>query len=378
MIAEVRCMNVRCGHPSRLGADELGRTFRCARCGSKLPRGLSGIDASYQSSLPPVGLRSPWEAARGARGSRQETAPAMPRRFGRFEIRGMLGAGSCATVFRAFDPALEREVALKVPHPGVLRGAKARARFEGEAKALARLRHPAIVPIYETGRFGEMPYLATAFIAGRTLAEVLEAGPFGCNRAAEVAIELAEALGYAHGLGIVHRDVKPANVLIEPAGGVHLTDFGLAHRRDAAKLTREGALIGTPAYLAPEQSGTQSTPAHPLVDQYALGVVLYEMLAGRPPFLGPPSLVIYSARYDPPLAPRSLRADVPRPLERICLKAMARRPEDRYPTCLALADDLRRWLDGDAVEADVSGPPLTRAMDWLRRRSAILLTGILG
>ena len=302
----------------------------------------------------------------------------MPGRIGRFEIRGMLGAGSCATVFRAFDPALEREVALKVPHPGSLRGEKAQARFQGEAKALARLRHPGIVPIYETGRFGELPYLATAFIAGLTLAEVLEAGPFGCSRAAEVTVELAEALGYAHGLGIVHRDVKPANILIEPGGGVHLTDFGLAHRRDAAKLTREGALIGTPAYLAPEQSGTESVPADPRVDQYALGVVLYEMLTGRAPFLGPPSLVIYSARHDAPIPPRGLRADLPRPLERICLKAMARRPEERYPTCLALADDLRRWLEGEPVEADVSEPPLARAMGWLRRRSAMLLSGVLG
>jgi eukaryotic-like serine/threonine-protein kinase len=302
----------------------------------------------------------------------------MPSRFGRFEIRGMLGAGSCAKVFRAFDPALEREVALKIPHPGSLQGARAQARFEGEAKALARLRHPAIVPIYEAGRFADVPYLATAFIAGRTLAELLESGPFGFVRAAEATIVLAEALGYAHGLGIVHRDVKPANVLIEPAGGVHLTDFGLAHRRDAAKLTRDGALIGTPAYLAPEQSATEAAPAHPLMDQYALGVVLYEMLTGRAPFLGPPSLVIYSARHEPPLPPGSLRDDTPRPLERICLKAMAHRPEDRYPTCLALADDLRRWLDGEPVDADSGDPPFARALVWLRRRSAALLSGVLG
>ncbi len=372
MIAEVRCMNVRCGRPSRLGADELGRTFRCARCGSKLPQSLSGVESSFRSSLAPMRLGHPWDVGR------RETVPTAPARFGRFEIRGKLGAGSCATVFRAFDPALEREVALKVPHPGALQGPKAQARFEGEAKALARLRHPAIVPIYEAGRFGDVPYLATAFIAGRTLAELLEAGPFGCVRAAEVTLELAEALGYAHGLGIVHRDVKPANILIEPSGGVHLTDFGLAHRQDAAKLTRDGALIGTPAYLAPEQSGTDATPAHPLVDQYALGVVLYEMLTGRPPFLGPPSLVIYSARHDSPIAPRALRADLSPPLETICLKAMSVRPEDRYPTCLALADDLRRWLDGGPVEAEGNLPPLGRALGWLKRRSAMLLTGLLG
>ena len=297
---------------------------------------------------------------------------ALPARLGRFQVRSLLGSGSCATVYRAFDPELEREVALKVPHPGSLVASEKLDRFLGEARALARLRHPGIVPVFEAGRFGDLPYLATAYIAGRSLAGVIADGPLPLARAVEVAADLAEALGHAHGVGVVHRDVKPGNVLVETGGAVHLADFGLAHRHDAGALTRTGVVVGTPAYLAPERAACGEESALPESDQYSLGVVLYEMLCGRPPFLGPPPMVLYSARFDDPLPPRHLRHDLPRSLERVCLKAMAKDPSERYPSCPAFAAELRRWLRRSRRPSR-SGS-IDRAVRWLRTRPVVAVS----
>lgn len=299
---------------------------------------------------------------------------AMPSRFGRFLVRGHLGTGSCATVYRAFDPDLEREVALKVPNAGAVAGSAGLARFVGEAKALARLRHPGIVAVFEAGLFGEVPYLATDYIAGRTLREEIADGPIEFARAARVAADLAEALDYAHDASVVHRDVKPANVLVSTCGRVHLTDFGLAGRPDPATPNRPWVLVGTPAYVAPEQASDGEAEAIPASDQYSLAVVLYEMLCGRPPFLGPPALVLYAASQDDPVPLRVFRPGVPRALERICLKGMARRPADRYPSCRVMADDLRHWLAARRPGVPRPSGALERAIGWIRRRPAATLS----
>jgi serine/threonine protein kinase len=298
---------------------------------------------------------------------------ARPVRLGRFEVRGSLGSGTHATVYRGYDPDLDREVALKVPHAAAFDGARGRARFVTEARAMARLRHPGIVPVFETGWSGESPYLATALIEGVTLARRLEAGPLAPVDAARVAAELAEALDHAHGLGLVHRDVKPANVMLEPSGRVQLADFGLVRLQNAPEPSRDGALVGTPAYLAPELALGGHGPAGPETDQYGLGVVLYETLCGRTPFLGPPARVLVAALYDDPIAPSEYRPSVPRDLERVCLRAMARRPEDRYPSCAALAADLRSWLDR-ADAAEQRRESLRQAVGWLSKRPAAVLT----
>lgn len=379
MVVEVRCPNPTCRRPSRLGGDTLGRTFRCARCGTKLPRS-SGAEASPWSDRDGSAewgrvRAAPWEDEDDVGG--RSLGSAMPSRFGRFLVRGHLGTGSCATVYRAFDPDLERDVALKVPNAGAVAGSSALARFVGEAKALARLRHPGIVAVFEAGVFGEVPYLATDYIAGRTLREEIADGPLDFARAARVAADLAEALDYAHESAVVHRDVKPANVLVSTRGGVHLTDFGLAGRPDPEAPHRPWALIGTPTYVAPEQASDGTAGAIPASDQYSLGVVLYEMLCGRPPFLGPPALVLYAATQDDPVPLRVFRHGVPRPLERICLKAMARGPADRYPSCRALADDLRRWLGSRRARGGRPTGALERAVGWFRRRpSAALSTAL--
>jgi serine/threonine protein kinase len=274
------------------------------------------------------------------------------RGLGRFRIVGLLGEGRHATVYRAADPTLEREVALKLLRTGAPRSSRAFERFLGEARALARLRHPRIVSVYEAGRDGDQLYIALALIEGTSLAEVVAGSRLTHRRGAEIVAELAEALAYAHGFGIVHRDVKPANVRLDAQGAVYLMDFGIAYRPDSNEApTPPGTILGTPAYIAPEQAVRSSGAVLPASDQYSLGAVFYELLCGRPPFCGPPSYVLFHAiNHDPP-DPRDIDRTIPRPLADICRKAMAKRPERRYPSCDALAADLRRWLQGSRPQA---------------------------
>jgi serine/threonine protein kinase len=268
-------------------------------------------------------------------------------RFGRFLIKNVLGEGTHATVFRAYDPILERDVALKVPRTGVPKTAKALERFLGEARALAQLQHPRIVPIHEAGCAGDRYYIAMALIDGCSLADRLVEGPLNPEHATEIIADLAEALAYAHNLGIVHRDVKPANVRLDRQGAVYLMDFGIAYRPDSGELPLPaGKLLGTPAYVAPEQAQGGQPAALPASDQYSLGSVFYEMLCGRPPFCGPPSYVIFHAIHHSPPSPQTLVPKIPRALSAICLKTLAKNPDRRYGDCREFACDLRRWLQG--------------------------------
>jgi tRNA A-37 threonylcarbamoyl transferase component Bud32 len=299
---------------------------------------------------------------------------------GRFCIRARVGAGAFATVYRAYDPQLDREVALKVPHPGSLDDPTSRARFLREARAAANLRHPHIVPVFEAGAQDPDVYLASGLVRGRTLASVSQEGPMDFRRAANIVRVLAEALAYAHDQGVVHRDVKPANVLLDEHGQPQLLDFGLAFRLGVeVRLTQEGALLGTPVYMAPEQIGGMGTEAaSPASDQYSLGVVLYELLAGRAPFEGPTEAVLYQALHQEPPPLRRVRAGVPADLEMVCRKAMARRAEERYGSCRELADDLRRWLEGEPIRVRRAGW-LERALKWVQRRptQAALVAAVL-
>jgi hypothetical protein len=281
--------------------------------------------------------------------SRGVAEPAADRAaLGRFRITDVLGEGKHATVYRAYDPLLERQVALKLPRREVASTPRAMERFLGEARALARLHHPRIVPIYEAGRCGGQYYIAMALIEGRSLAEALDEEAPSCRRGAEIATGLAEALAYAHGLGIVHRDVKPANVRVDTEGGVYLMDFGIAYRPDSGEMpTPPGKILGTPAYVAPEQARGGQADVLPASDQYSLGAVLYELLCGRPPFFGPAAYVlVHTLHHDPPPL-RELAPEVPRSLAAICRKAMDKQPDRRYASCHALGDDLRRWLRGE-------------------------------
>jgi hypothetical protein len=295
----------------------------------------------------------------------------LPQSIGRFQVRAELGSGAFGMVYRAYDPQLDREVALKVPRAGTLSTPQRVSRFLREGRTAARLFHPHIVPVYDAGQDGGHFYIASAFIEGRTLADALGDGPFDFRRAAEVVHDLARALAYAHGERVVHRDVKPANVMLDGAGRPHLMDFGLARRQEGdEKLTQDGAVMGTPAYMAPELAAGEGTEAGPACDQYSLGVLLYELLAGAAPFAGPVDLVLYHAAHTEPRPPRALRPEVPSDLQTICLKAMAKRPADRYADCRALADDVRRWQEGEPIRARRPGL-VERAARWCRREPAL-------
>jgi hypothetical protein len=331
-----------------------GKRTRCKQCG----RTFLAAETVGDAPAPPP------------------AAPGLPAAIGRFQVRARVGVGSFGAVYRAFDPQLDREVALKVPRPGVLDEPRRVERFLREARAAARLRHPHIVPVFDAGKDGEQYYIASAFVEGNSLAAAVDEKGMDFRRAAQVVRELAEALAYAHEQGIVHRDVKPANVMLDGKGRPHLMDFGLASKQDESeKLTNDGALLGTPAYMAPEQAGGQKGEAQPASDQYSLGVLLYELLTGQTPFAGTPSIVLYHAINTEPKPPHSLRPDVPRDLETICLKAMAKRAEERYADCQALADDLRRWLEGEPIAARPLGFG-ERLLRWSRREPR--LAGALG
>jgi tRNA A-37 threonylcarbamoyl transferase component Bud32 len=379
MPIEVRCTNPNCNKRHQVPSASAGKSVRCRACGETFIAAEAPTLIDPRTAYADEVLEPAWSTAPSA-----SPAPVLPShatltsaRVGRFVIRGKLGAGAFGTVYRAYDPQLDREVALKVPNPGVMADAKRAERFLREAKAAANLRHPHIVPVFDTGKDGDTFYIASAFIAGQPLSDTIEEHGTDFARAARIVRELAEALAYAHGQGIVHRDVKPQNVMVDRHDRVHLMDFGLAARHDEeSRLTADGTVLGTAAYMAPEQAAGQKGEAQPSFDQYAVGVVLYELLTGTVPFKGPVPVVIHSHLHAEPAPPRTLRPEVPRDLETICLRALSKRPEDRYPNCQELADDLRRWLEGEPVTARRMGVA-ERVARWVRKEPKLAAAGAL-
>ncbi len=356
-----------CGKIARVADEYAGRQVRCPGCQHKF-KVVSGQTSQPRDTLPSAPATLPESHPHeqvAASGSTVGT------QLGRFVIREKVGVGAFGAVFRAFDSQLQREVALKVPQDHLLNEPRVIERFLREAKAAARLQHPNIVPIYDTGQEGAHHYIASAFIHGRTLAAVLESEVLTYRQIAELVQQLASAMAHAHELGIVHRDIKPANVMVDTEGRAHLMDFGLAFRAEGAdQRTHVGAVIGTPAYMAPEQAQGQGDEPLPESDQYSLGVVLYELLTGEVPFHGPAAIVLYNVLNKQPAPPRQVQPAVPADLETICLKAMAKKPEERYASCQDLADDLRRWLDGEPIHARRHGL-LERTWRWGRRNPVV-------
>jgi prepilin-type processing-associated H-X9-DG protein len=256
-------------------------------------------------------------------------------------------------VYKALQRGLNRTVALKMIRSAADAGEHELARFRIEAEAVARLRHPNIVQIFEIGDADGQPFFSLEFVDGGTLAQKIAKMPQPPREAAWTVQRLAEAVQYAHEHGIVHRDLKPANVLLTADGGPKISDFGLAKQLDGNSVhTQSGTILGTPSYMAPEQAEGRIAQVGPLSDVYALGAIFYEMLTGLPPFKG-------SSTWDTleqvctrmPVAPSQLQPDVPRALDKICLKCLQKEPEQRYPTAAALAEDLGRWLVGEPVLA---------------------------
>jgi tetratricopeptide (TPR) repeat protein len=278
--------------------------------------------------------------------------------LGPYDIEFEVGHGGTGVVYRARDRAMDRVVALKVLRPE-LADEHARERFVREVRAASRVDHDHIVRIYSTAdRADPILCFAMEYLAGPSLAERLRVdGRLGAREASEVVAQTARGLAAAHAAGLVHRDVKPENILFEPTTGrAKIGDFGLARLvSEATGLTRDGVVAGTPAYLSPEQARGESK-AGPLADVYALGVTLYECLAGEPPFRGSPLRVVHQILNDDPCPPRALSDAIPRDLETICLKAMSKEPHLRYASAADLADDLDRWLRGEPIRARPIGP----------------------
>ena len=285
-----------------------------------------------------------------------------------YEIEGELGRGGMGVVYRARQAKLNRTVALKMLSGHY--GPDELKRFLAEAETAARLQHTNIVHIYEVGENEGVPFFSMEFVEGGSLADRLRKnGPPPMREAAALMMSLARALHFAHQHSVVHRDMKPGNVLMDSDGVPKVADFGIAKRlSDDSALTLSGAIIGTPAYMAPEQAKGTSRHVGPAADVYALGAMLYEMLTGRPPFLPEDSEEAITIRVmtESPVSPAYHRPQVPRDLETICMKCIEKEPRDRYNSAAALAEDLRRFLDDEPI---LARPPtrLVTTMRWVRR-----------
>ena len=277
---------------------------------------------------------------------------AMPSTFANYEILGKLGQGGMGTVYRARDPQLDRIVALKVMNPGVA-SAESAARFQREIQVLSRLRHPNIIRLFAAGRHKNRLYFSMDYIEGKPLSRLIKEAETFRDRMELVphVATIAHALHYAHGHGVIHRDVKPSNVIVTEDGEPFITDFGLAKELDAAQtITLPGAAIGTAAYISPEQAEGDQERIGPRTDVYALGAMLYEVLTGKPPFEGPtPAAILQKAARENPVRPRKFNRRIGLDLEIVCLKCLEKEPRYRYQNAAALADDLDRYAKGEAV-----------------------------
>ena len=287
--------------------------------------------------------------------------------YGNYQLLREVARGGMGIVFEAQDNKLQRIVALKMILDRNLASKEAVQRFYAEAETAARLNHPGIVPVYDVGSHGGQHYYAMGFVEGPTLSEELRRRRFSMEEAARLLLEVAEAVAYAHEHGVVHRDLKPGNILLTSEGQAQITDFGLAKRTDQpSHLTIDGQVLGTPGYMAPEQAAGDVAQLGAPVDIYALGAILYHLITGHPPFRTALDALVCILEQDP-VPPRSMNRQVPRDLNVICMKCLSKNPSDRYSTVQDLASDLRSFLDGELIQARPAS--IRRRMQrWARHR----------
>ncbi|MDB5337594.1 MAG: Serine/threonine protein kinase PrkC, regulator of stationary phase [Planctomycetaceae bacterium] len=288
------------------------------------------------------------------------------RRIKQFELQSILGHGGFGIVWRARDKRLQRDVAIKVPRPDRL-ALSDRTMFLREARAAAKLHHPNIIAIHEVGEHESEIYIVTELVEGVSLKTWLETQKMSPSDAASLIAKLAIAAQHAHDQRIVHRDLKPANVLIDKRGEPHVADFGLAKRDSGEEsLSIAGQLMGTPAYMAPEQARGDHALIDARTDVYALGAIFYELLTGLRPFRAEMSILLEQVQHTLPPAPRQIKPEIPKELEAICLKCLAKDPAKRYPTAAALAEDLYLYQTGETLRGIPAALP-HRLGKWLRR-----------
>jgi serine/threonine protein kinase/cytochrome c-type biogenesis protein CcmH/NrfG len=345
----------------------------CARCGARLSS-VGWREVCARCLLHSVIDQEDVDADTALRRSDDD----LPIEYGDYELLEEVGRGGQGVVYRAHQKSLNRTVALKVISLGQWASKAHVKRFRREAEAAASLDHPGIVPIHEVGERDGSCYFSMNFIEGGQLDEVVRRAPMSIRQAAELIAKVARTVHYAHEHGILHRDIKPGNILLDQSGEPHLTDFGLARLLESqSTVTRTLEILGTPSYMAPEQAAGKNTKLSSATDVYGLGAVLYQVLAGQPPFAGGTTYETIKLLLDTePRPPRSLNPKIDRELSTICLKCLEKAPQRRYPSALALSEDLEHWLKHEPIQAKPTGF-FTHSRKWLRRNPGIAVMATL-
>ena len=354
---------------ARLQAGEAADRGTLLRRRPELAAALDLLDALESVAPPPAGD----PAVPGTEPGDSGLAPGeVPRPFGQYELLSEIGRGGMGVVYKARQIGLDRIVAIKMILASHLASSEHVRRFQAEARAAARVEHSNIVHIHDVGQIHGQHYFAMEYVEGESLAERIARETVDLDTAVRLLATVARAVDHLHQQGIVHRDLKPLNILLDSTAQPHVTDFGLAKVfTPDSEITATGVIAGSPPYMAPEQAAGRNADVGPATDVYSLGAILYELLTGRPPFRRENPLdTLMDVLGREPMLPRRLNPRVPRGLELICLKCLAKSPGDRYSSAGALADDLERFARGEALE--VRPPHLgQRLWSWTRRQPAL-------